>query len=222
MGPVIREHHGFIDKYIGDAIMGLFADSADDAFRAAIAMHRALVAWNGKRVKHGLQAVAIGAGIHRGSLMLGTIGENERMEGTVISDTVNLAARIEGLTRLYGAAVLTSQATCDALEQPQDFQLRRLDRVRVKGKRQIIDLYELLDALPESDQAARTRTAATFAGALQLYLDGSFSAARQAFMDVARDDPGDGAARLFVERCQKLQQSAETGTWDGTTILKSK
>ncbi|HYX05016.1 MAG TPA: adenylate/guanylate cyclase domain-containing protein, partial [Reyranella sp.] len=100
MGPVIRNHNGFIDKYIGDAIMALFTN-ADDAVRAGLAMLETLAAFNAERRPAGQPPIGIGIGINSGSLMLGTIGEKQRMEGTVISDAVNLAARVEDLTKTY-------------------------------------------------------------------------------------------------------------------------
>ena len=103
MGPVIRAHNGFIDKYIGDAIMALF-NNADDALCAGLAMHDALEGFNAERVASGLEPIAIGVGLNTGSLMLGTIGEKHRMDGTVISDAVNLASRIESLTKEYASA----------------------------------------------------------------------------------------------------------------------
>ena len=100
MGPIIRRHNGFIDKYIGDAIMALFPDDADRAVQAAIDMQKQVQLYNVYRQQNHLEPIAIGIGLHSGELMLGTIGEEERMESTVISDAVNLASRIEGLTRV--------------------------------------------------------------------------------------------------------------------------
>src|ERR1700722_4014378 len=114
MGPVIRTHNGFIDKYIGDAIMALFED-ADDALRAGLAMHAALEGFNEERRASGLEPIAIGIGLNTGSLMLGTIGEKNRMDGTVISDAVNLASRIESLTKEYHVGLLISQYTYEQL-----------------------------------------------------------------------------------------------------------
>ncbi|MCR9144856.1 MAG: adenylate/guanylate cyclase domain-containing protein [bacterium] len=228
MGPVIREHNGFIDKYIGDAIMALFAESTADAFQAALQMQSSLNDWNERRAKHDMQAIEIGVGINHGRLMLGTIGENQRMEGTVISDAVNLAARIEGLTRIYGAAVLTGDATVDALntagtnKYSADYHFRHLDRVRVKGKREVIDLFEMVDALPKERQELRHKTADRFAAGLALYLEGRFAEARPIFREIFRLDPTDRAARLYVQRCRKLELAGDQVVWDGTTVLKNK
>src|SRR5262249_55024747 len=123
MGPVIRTHNGFIDKYIGDAIMALFAN-ADDALRAGLAMLDALAAFNADRQSAGQPAIAIGVGINTGSLMLGTIGERHRMDGTVISDAVNLAARVESLTKDYREPLLISEYTYQRLANPTVYDVR--------------------------------------------------------------------------------------------------
>jgi len=140
MGPVIRDHHGFIDKYIGDAIMALFAN-ADDALRAGLAMLAALDGFNDDRRAAGLAPIEIGIGINTGSLMLGTIGEKHRMDGTVISDAVNLAARIESLTKDYAAPMLISEFTYRELSQPEASAIRPVDVVVVKGKTRPVAIY---------------------------------------------------------------------------------
>ncbi|MFO1080503.1 MAG: adenylate/guanylate cyclase domain-containing protein [Reyranellaceae bacterium] len=142
MGPVIRDHDGFIDKYIGDAIMALFFD-ADAAVRAGLAMLDTLAQYNAERAAAGLPPIAIGIGINSGSLMLGTIGEHHRMDGTVISDAVNLAARIEDLTKRYKKPMLISEHTRRRLADPAAYDIRPVDTAVVKGKTQPVALYEV-------------------------------------------------------------------------------
>jgi class 3 adenylate cyclase len=142
MGPVIRDHDGFIDKYIGDAIMALFA-KADDAVRAGLAMLGALDEFNAQRRSAGLDPIAIGIGINSGSLMLGTIGEKHRMDGTVISDAVNLAARVESLTKDYRVPLLISEYTHRQLADPRAYDIRSVDVVVVKGKTRPVMIYEV-------------------------------------------------------------------------------
>jgi class 3 adenylate cyclase/HAMP domain-containing protein len=149
MGPVIRNHHGFIDKYIGDAIMALFAN-ADDAVRAGLAMLGALDGFNDDRRAVGLPPIAFGVGINTGLLMLGTIGERDRMDGTVISDAVNLAARVESLTKDYGAPLLISEFTLQELADPKAYDIRPVDVVVVKGKTRPVGIY----AVASSSSAA--------------------------------------------------------------------
>ncbi len=140
MGPVIRDHGGFIDKYIGDAIMALFPH-ADDAVRAGLAMLATLDRFNADRRAAGLDPIAIGVGINTGSLMLGTIGERHRMDGTVISDAVNLAARVESLTKDYHVPLLISEYTREELADPAAYAIQPVDVVVVKGKTRPVALF---------------------------------------------------------------------------------
>lgn len=142
MGPVIREQGGFIDKYIGDAIMALF-EKADDGVRAGLAMRAALERFNAARTARGEVPVVIGVGLNSGSLMMGTIGEHHRMDGTVISDAVNLAARLESLTKDYRVPMLISQFTVDRLDDPEAYALRPVDTVIVRGKTQPVAVFEV-------------------------------------------------------------------------------
>jgi class 3 adenylate cyclase/HAMP domain-containing protein len=142
MGPVIRAHGGFIDKYIGDAIMALF-DDPDSALQAALTMVETLARYNERQQALGLAPVKIGIGLNTGSLMLGTIGEQNRMDGTVISDAVNLASRIESLTKVYKAAILISQFTYDRLADSARYDIRAVDTVAIKGKSQPVPIYQV-------------------------------------------------------------------------------
>ena len=108
MGPIVRAHDGYIDKFLGDGIMALFNRSADDAISAAVKMQQDLLVYNNEAESKGAQTINIGIGVNTGTMMFGTLGEADRMEGSVISDAVNLAARLEMLTKLYQAKVLVS------------------------------------------------------------------------------------------------------------------
>lgn len=142
MGPVITQHGGFIDKYIGDAIMALF-EKADDGVRAGLAMLAILERFNARRQAAGAEPIVIGIGLNTGSLMMGTIGERHRMDGTVISDAVNLAARLESLTKDYRVPLLVSQFTVDRLDDPEAFALRPIDTVVVRGRTQPVAIFEV-------------------------------------------------------------------------------
>lgn len=148
MGPVIAQHGGFIDKYIGDAIMALF-EKADDGVRAGLAMLAILKRFNATRLAAGAEPIVIGIGLNTGSLMMGTIGEQHRMDGTVISDAVNLAARLESLTKDYRVALLVSQFTVDRLDDPEAYALRPVDTVVVRGRTQPVAIFEV-QARPSS------------------------------------------------------------------------
>jgi adenylate cyclase len=145
VGAAIDENGGFIDKYIGDAVMALFDEPhTDGALRAAIAMQAALSTFNQKRQQLGLPVVAIGIGIHHGEVVMGTVGFMSRIDSTVIGDAVNVSSRIEGLTKHYDCDVLVTHEVVMALSRPQDFRLRLVDEaVMVKGKATAIALYQL-------------------------------------------------------------------------------
>ncbi len=142
IGPVARRHNGFIDKYIGDAVMALFPSGPDDAIRAARDMMRALREFNVQEAR--ATPIDIGIGIHTGMLMLGTIGEARRMEATVIADAVNLASRLEGLTREHGVHIITSEQSLAGVADRSAYPHRYLGTVQVKGKARAVQIYEVL------------------------------------------------------------------------------
>ena len=146
-GPVVREYGGIVDKYVGDAIMALFPGPTDDALqRGDRDAARGRGATTASAPRADLPPIAVGVGLHRGSLMLGTIGEAERMDGTVIADAVNVASRVEGLTKYFGAPILVTESVYAALSDPSRYAMRYLGRVPVKGKLNEIGIYEVLDA----------------------------------------------------------------------------
>ena len=146
MGLAIEEAGGFIDKYIGDAIMALFEDEATDgALEAAAAMRKNLAEFNQGRSRKNLPTIDIGIGIHRGEVVMGTVGFTSRMDSTVIGDAVNVASRVEGLTRHYKCAVLVTESVVSAIRHPEAFRLQLVDQsVKVRGKDEAIAIYQLL------------------------------------------------------------------------------
>jgi class 3 adenylate cyclase len=200
IGPVIRDHNGFIDKYIGDAIMALF-EHADDALRASLAMLDALAACNADRGTAGLSPINIGIGLNSGSLILGTIGEEHRMDGTVISDAVNLAARIESLTKAYGIPLLISQYTYDQLTQPQAFDIRPIDVVVVKGKTQAVTILEVFDRNDDAERAFKAKTRDLLSSGVEALFRRDRAAAREMFDQCLALFPDDPAATTLRKRC---------------------
>jgi len=144
MCPIIRKHNGFVDKYIGDAIMALYPRNADDAIQCSLEMMQALIEFNQIRENEGKEAIAIGIGINTGSLMLGTVGEEGRMNATVISDAVNVASRVESLTKVYKAPILITEHTYKDLKNPARYLIEIVDdQVIVKGKTKSIAIYKV-------------------------------------------------------------------------------
>jgi class 3 adenylate cyclase len=149
-GPIVRNNGGFIDKYLGDGFMALFPGDADHALNAALSMREELVVFN-ERHRDLYSPTRFGIGVHKGALMLGTIGESMRMDSTVISDTVNTASRLEELTKKHRADILVSAETIQKLAEPERFTLTKIGSETVKGKKKAIEIYTLeakLDELP--------------------------------------------------------------------------
>ncbi len=202
ISPVIREHQGFIDKYIGDAIMALFSGGADNAVKAGIAMLNKLVEYNQHRIDSGYKPIAIGIGVSTGLLMLGTVGEPNRLDATVISDAVNLASRTEGLTKNYGISFLITDKTFNRLQNPADYAIRCIDEVKVKGKLESVTFYEVFDADPPELKAAKLATLPTFAEAISFYLNNNYAAAAECFAVCKQACPQDTVVQIYLERCK--------------------
>jgi predicted ATPase/class 3 adenylate cyclase/GAF domain-containing protein/tRNA A-37 threonylcarbamoyl transferase component Bud32 len=202
MEPVINKNKGFIDKYIGDAIMALFSGEADHAVKAGIAMLHRLAEYNEYCANAGCAPIQIGIGINTGSLMLGTVGGPNRMDGTVISDAVNLASRVESLTKNYGVSLLITQPTYSRLKNPSQYAIRTLDTVKVKGKSEAVTVYEVFDADPPEIKQAKLVTLELFAEARALYSEGKLFEAARLFSECWRQNPGDRVAKIYWERCE--------------------
>jgi class 3 adenylate cyclase/HAMP domain-containing protein len=200
MGPVIRDHNGFIDKYIGDAIMALF-ESADDAVRAGLAMLDTIDAFNAERRVAGQPAIGIGVGINTGTLMMGTIGEKHRMDGTVISDAVNLASRVEGLTKTYGVRLLVSQYTVENLADPKAYDIRPIDVVVVKGKTHPVTICEVFQRDPVEQRAAKAGTRELLQSGVEALARRDLVCARRFFEESLQKLPGDMAASNLLQKC---------------------
>lgn len=205
--PIIRQHNGFIDKYIGDAIMALFPETADDALMAAIEMQKQVVIYNESLQNKGYLPISIGIGLHIGSMMLGIIGEEERLSSTVIADAVNLASRLEQLTKLYGAGIIVSGQALSQLDDPQKYTCRFLDRVQVRGKQSFVAVFEIYDGDSPFIQECKTQTKGDFEQGVWLYFQEEFTKAQQYFKRVLQVNDQDLAAHLYLERIKVSQQA---------------
>jgi adenylate cyclase len=222
LSPVIREQGGFVDKYLGDGIMALFPNSADSALQAALAMRRQIVQYNQNRLSDGWQTIDIGIGMHTGRLMLGIVGEVARLQGTVISDAVNLADRMEGLTKLYGAAIAISEQTLLNLEDPTRYYFRFVDKVQVKGKQEAVSVYEIFDGDDHNSIAAKLQTRPTFQEGLRFYQNRRFQEASACFQNVLAHHPADKAAGLYLQRSTHFLIHGVPDDWTGVATLTEK
>jgi len=202
MEPIIGKHNGFIDKYIGDAIMALFPN-ADDAVQGAIEMLLTLRQFNQEREAKGGIPVQIGIGLNTGVLMLGTVGGQNRMDGTVIADAVNLASRVEGLTKLYGTSLLITQQTYVKLSDPLHYHVRVIDNVQVKGKSEVVTVYEIFDADPPLQIELKERSLVSFEQGFVIYHTEDYLEAKRFFSKVLAVNAIDRAGEIYLRRCRQ-------------------
>ncbi|NEQ32098.1 MAG: response regulator [Leptolyngbya sp. SIO4C5] len=203
MEPAIAECNGFIDKYIGDAIMALFSGRADDAIRASLSMLQRLADYNSRRTRKGYVPIQIGIGINTGPLMLGTVGGKNRMDSTVISDTVNVAARIERMTRQYQVSLLISHYTFLQLQDMGQYSMRVIDRVQARGKTEFVSVYEVFDADPPLVRDRKLANKTEFETALILYYQQNYREAARKFAACLQGNPADSVAQIYVEQCHR-------------------
>jgi two-component system sensor histidine kinase ChiS len=215
VSPIIRNNNGFVDKYIGDAMMALFPEEPEDALRAAIDMQNQVSLYNSHRKKSGYLPIAIGIGIHTGSIMLGIIGEEQRLEGTVIADAVNFASRLENLTKVYGASSLISGQTLISLDNMTYYNYRFIDKVKVKGKINLVPVFEVFDSNSWEIRDLKIQTRSEFEHGVVLYHTKQVAKAYKIFQEILQINPQDQAVRIYVKRCEQLQQNGMPEEWDG-------
>ncbi|MBV9972996.1 MAG: adenylate/guanylate cyclase domain-containing protein, partial [Candidatus Eremiobacteraeota bacterium] len=200
VGPVVREHGGFIDKYIGDAVMALFSRRASDAIDAAIAVQREVRRFNEERARVLRVPIAVGIGAHWGKLILGTVGEERRIETTVVSDAVNVAARLQDLTKACAARIVVSGALVHALDDAAAYCLRAIGSFTVPGLSHGISVFEVCDADEPGVIIRKMSTRETFEEALRLYGTGEYERSVHLFESILGNNPDDGAAAYYRER----------------------
>ncbi|NQV55912.1 MAG: adenylate/guanylate cyclase domain-containing protein [Rhodospirillales bacterium] len=216
MEPRIAAEKGFINQYQGDAIMALFPGAADSALRCAADIMAAARSFNQGQEKKGQMTVNFGLGINSGPLMVGAIGGEGRLDSNVVGDAANLAARTEGLTKHYGVAAIFTEFSHSGLAAPDQFRFRELDTAKVKGREGAVTIFELM--ANHIDAAALQ----CYADGLGHYRAGAFAAALGAFTACLEKTPGDGAARLFLERCERYLADPPGALWDGISVIDEK
>jgi len=208
-GPIIRKHNGFVDKYIGDAAMALFINGID-AVRAGIELYQTLVVNSDTKIKIGVDGINIGIGIHSGSVMMGIVGENERLSSTVISDNVNLASRVEGLTKQTGSGLLITRDTLNQLAGfESEFEYRFIGMVRAAGVNEVVALFDMLDALPPEEKQKRLSTKEFFESGVRKYHMKDYATAVKRFQKVNADDLQDICAEHYLGEAIKHLKNPE-------------
>lgn len=225
MTRIVFTNQGTLDKYIGDAVMAFWGAPFEEpnhsqrACRAALDMQRGLRELRADWRKQGKPLLEIGIGINTGFASVGIMGSVGRHNYTAIGDAVNLAARLEGLNRLYGTRVLVGETT-RAQDTRQEYIFRELDWIRVKGKSQPSSIFELLGYSAEKNQW-HERVERFHAG-LSFYRQREWRQAQTCFHLVLERWPDDGPARLFVQRCEEFLREAPDPQWDGVYTATEK
>ena len=217
--PLIRKNRGFIDKFIGDAVMAIFPESSQDALSSVIEIKHQLARFNQKRHETGLDPIRIGVGVHCGEVTLGTVGTPQRMQTTVIGDVVNLASRIESLTKVFKIDIILSDSVYKALPHPRKFNLREIDTVRVKGKQQPVVLYEVFDVDSQETIEGKRKSLPLFQEALNCYKTRCFDKAIDLFERCQEICPEDSLPPVYIKRCNTLQRIPPGPEWSGVSTL---
>jgi class 3 adenylate cyclase len=222
MGPIIQQHNGFINQYLGDAIMAIFSGNAQDALSAAIAMQKDVQQFNKERSAANELPIKIGVGMHTGSLIMGITGDKDRLDATTISDTVNIASRLESLTKYYKGKIIISDATLDQIENKENFNFRHLGKVKLKGKITSTSIYECIGGDIPEDLQKKTSTLSFFEDGMSNYLNQSFEKAVNAFEQVVAFDPNDLTAKFFLENAIGFTKTGVPSNWIGVEEMQSK
>ena len=240
MCTVIKKHGGTVDKFIGDAIMALFGapvsyeDNARRAVAAAYEMREALAGVEmGDLVLPDGMKFDIGIGIHYGDVIVGSIGSDDKTDYSVIGDNVNLASRLEGLTKTYGTMILVSGAVKSDIDESQQamkdtdaetdadgrggFVFRHLDDVKVKGKANAVGIYAVDKG--EDDFSAEYRD--SYEKGFALYKKGVWNLAKEYFEKALEAAPGDKAAKVLLARCEEFSENPPAD-WDGAVSFLTK
>jgi adenylate cyclase len=222
MVDIIAERGGTIDKYIGDAIMAFFGAPArhkDDTLNSVLAgieMNEALVEFNAHQREIGKPEFRIGVGINYGVVTVGNIGTDKKMDYTIIGDMVNLASRMEGLTKKYQQPLLISESLHQKVHE--QVPCRLIDTVAVKGRAKGVKIYSAKKTLTEEENRAWT----LHNTAMDHYYRREFDQAIRYFQDVRKIFPEDYASQLLIKRCQQFKVTPPPAEWNGVEIMKEK
>ena len=222
IGPIITKHHGFVNQYYGDGLMALFMKSYDDGIAAALEMQQSINAYNEYRKEKGRIPIRVGIGLHSGPIIMGILGDHDRMDPNVVSDAVNTASRMEGLTKFYGVNVLVSEATLAGLPDPFQFKYRFLGKVQVKGKRLAIGVYEFFGGDPEALQQKKIETREQFEAGMRAYYAQDFEEAIKAFDGVLAVNRDDKPAQRYRRKSEEFLLVALPENWDGVEQMETK
>ncbi len=227
----VFENDGTLDKFIGDAIMAVWGnvssrgviEDAKAAVRTALAMRRELVTLNENWRSRGMTELGFGVGINHGDAVVGNIGSyepHERLDPTVIGDAVNLASRLEALTRIYGVDILLGEAVCDLVRD--DFHLRTVARAQVKGKTEPVDVCTLIAARNEDADLEFLRWLESYEEGIRKFRERDFAQAKILFSRFLEFYPDDSLAKMYLERALEYEQKPPDEAWNAIEVFTKK
>ena len=204
MGPAIRKNNGFINQYLGDAIMAIFPGNAAEPYMQLLKCSAFSKDMNAERKVQNSHPIQIGIGMHTGPLIMGITGDHFRLDAATISDTVNTSSRIESLTKYYKASIIISDASYQQLSNKNDFHLRHLGLVQLKGKQEHIGVYECFSANSKEEVQKKITTLVLFNEGVAHYVNRSFKNAKKLFQEVIDMHPNDRTAHFFSSNAEQL------------------
>ena len=225
MVNIIFSNEGTLDKFIGDAIVAFWGAPVkiqDHHYKATITglqMKKTLRTYNQENIGKGMPELRTGIGIHTGEVILGNIGSEKKLDYTVIGDSVNLASRLEGLTKAYKCSIIISQDTYDHVRD--EIICRMTDYIKVKGKDKPVKIYEAIGEVGSVDEET-VRIGYLTEKAFKHYLEREFSDAIYAYESILDIRPEDFLSKMFIDRCRGYKQNEPPEDWDGSYVYKEK
>jgi adenylate cyclase len=226
MAEIVRQHGGVLDKYIGDAIMAVFGAplsgpaDADNAAAAACDMIRKLGALNQRRVGRGARPLEIGVGLATGEVVAGPVGSADRVNYTVIGDSVNLASRLESANKYYGTSVLAAGSTVERFTGTM--RLRHIDLIKVKGKDLPTEIFQILDYCPTEILKKYEEVLPEFQDGIAQYRARHWTRAIERFSAVLNRMPHDAPSWVYTDRCLFYRDHPPPAHWDGVWTMQTK
>jgi adenylate cyclase len=228
MTAAVFENNGTLDKFIGDAVMAVWgnvssrgvAEDAKSCTRTALAMRRELRALDEKWEAQGTAPFHIGIGINHGDVLVGNIGSQEKADPTVIGDAVNLASRLEALTRTYAVDILVGARAAELIRD--EFDLRSVALVQVKGKTQPVEIFTLIGAKDNrTDEEFLTRLE-TYEAGFRKFRERDFTQAKILFSQFLEFYPDDALAKMYLERALEYEGEPPDAAWNAVEVFKKK
>jgi adenylate cyclase len=228
MTSVVFRNGGTLDKFIGDAIMAVWgnvrsfgmAQDTKDCVRAALAMRRELRQLNQKWREEGRMGLGMGIGINQGEVIVGNIGSHERMDPTVIGDSVNLASRLEGLTRIYGVDILVGASAAELARD--EVHIRSVARVQVKGKSKPVDIFTFVGARDDEVDPEFLKWLDTYEEGLEKFRTRDFTDAKILFSRFLEFYPDDLLAKMYLDRALEYEQTPPNEAWAAVEVFEKK